>query len=305
MTGKKYETYGEYLTASGVSYTENEPMSLHTTFKIGGAARYFVTPADEEQLERAFCGAKEYGINTFVIGKGSNLLFDDEGYDGAVITTQSLDAMSVEEDVIACNAGASVTVLSRFACDNSLLGLSFAYGIPGSVGGAVYMNAGAYGGEIKDVLIGSTYFDLSDGKIKVLRGEEHCFDYRYSIYKEHPERIITSAAFKLTRGDREAIRAEMEDYMSRRRSKQPLEYPSAGSVFKRYPGRYTAQMIDEAGLKGARIGGAEVSEKHAGFIINKGGATCRDVLELIDLIKSTILKQFGIEIECEIIQVGR
>ncbi len=305
MSDKSFESYREYLDAYSIPYSENEPMSAHTTFKIGGPARFFVAPKDDVQLERAFDGAKRFGIKSFVIGKGSNLLFDDEGYDGAVITTLSLDTISVGDNVIACFAGFSVTALSRFAMENSLKGLSFAYGIPGSVGGAVYMNAGAYGGEIKDVLIGTCYLDLADGKIKVLRADEHEFAYRYSSYKDHPERIITSAAFMLEAGDREEIKAEMDDFMERRRTKQPLEYPSAGSVFKRYPGRYTAQMIDEAGLKGACVGGAEVSEKHAGFIINKGGATCRDVLTLIDLIKTTIFHKFGIEIECEVIHVEK
>ena len=305
MNDKDYVSYGEYLRKYGIPYSEYEPMSAHTTFKIGGPARFFVTPKDDIQLSRAFNGAKNYGIKTFVIGKGSNLLFDDEGYDGVVITTLSLDTISVRDNFIACFAGYSVTALSRFAMENSLKGLSFAYGIPGSVGGAVYMNAGAYNGEIKDVLIGSCYLDLNDGETKVLRAKEHKFGYRYSSYKDHPERIITSAAFKLEHGNKEEIKAEMDDFMERRRTKQPLEFPSAGSVFKRYPGRYTAQMIDEAGLKGASVGGAEVSVKHAGFIINKGGATCRDVLTLIDLIKTTILNKFGIEIECEVIHVEK
>ena len=305
MNDKDFASYGEYLCNYGIPYSEYEPMSSHTTFRIGGPARFFVTPKDDLQLLRAFKGAKNYGIKTFVIGKGSNLLFDDEGYDGAVITTLSLDTISVGDNLISCFAGVSVTALSRFAMENSLKGLSFAYGIPGSVGGAVYMNAGAYNGEIRDVLIGSCYLDLTDGETKVLRAQEHKFGYRYSSYKDHPERIITSAAFKLETGDREEIKAEMDDFMERRRTKQPLEFPSAGSVFKRHPGRYTAQMIDEAGLKGACIGGAEVSVKHAGFIINKGGATCADVLKLIDLIKNTILERFGIEIECEVIHVKK
>lgn len=296
--------YLEYLGSHSVAFLTDEPMSLHTTFKIGGAASVFVMPATDGELMTSYNKAKELGINVYILGKGSNVLFDDSGFDGAVISTLNLDSIAVNDDRITCGAGYSVTALSRIALENSLSGLTFAYGIPGSVGGAVYMNAGAYNGEITNVLESTLYFDTSDGEVKTLTHDEHKFGYRYSVFKNHPEWIILSATFKLERGDRGTLKAEMDDFMDRRRTKQPLEYPSAGSVFKRYPGRYTAQMIDEAGLKGASVGGAEVSVKHAGFIINKGGATCRDVLDLVNLIKITIKDKFGIEIECEIIHVG-
>lgn len=304
MTSDKYSEFVSYLDKEGIAYLTNEPMSDHTSFRIGGPARFFVSPGAS-----AFGGVlrtlKELGIERFIIGKGSNVLFDDDGFDGAVISTLGLDAFSLEDNVVKCSAGCSFTALSRFALDNSLAGLSFAYGIPGSVGGAVYMNAGAYNGEVSFVLSGSDYIDTDTYTLHHLEPEEHSFSYRYSSYKDHPERVIISAEFKLEHGDYSAIKAEMDDFMDRRRTKQPLEYPSAGSVFKRYPGRYTAQMIDEAGLKGASVGGAEVSVKHAGFIINKGGATSRDVKELISLIERTIKDKFGIDIEREVIYVGK
>ncbi len=303
MITDSFSAYCKYLDSVGVAYLTDEPMSLHTTFKIGGAAKVYVTPSDEDALSRAYTAAKDSGLRVTVLGKGSNVLFDDEGYNGVVISTLRLDTISCGGDMIACFAGYSMTSLARYAAERSLAGLSFAYGIPGSVGGAVYMNAGAYNGEVANVLFGSCYLDTNDGKIKTLDAEGHAFAYRYSSFKDHPERIILSSAFKLTHGDPDEIKAEMNDFMERRRTKQPLEFPSAGSVFKRYPGRYTAQMIDEAGLKGFTVGGAQVSEKHAGFIINRGGATCRDVLELVSIIKNKIYELHGIEIECEIIHI--
>ncbi len=305
MSDAVYDILFSELDKRGIDHLANEPMSLHTTFKIGGAAKAFISPRDGEELSFAVNAASDLGVKTFVLGKGSNVLFDDEGYDGAVISTLSLDKIRVSDNMITCDAGVSVTSLSRFALEKSLAGLTFAYGIPGSVGGAVFMNAGAYGGEIKDVLMSSTYLDTTDGKIKTLTAKEHDFAYRYSSYKAHLDRVILNATFLLREGDHNDIKAEMDDFMDRRRTKQPLEFPSAGSVFKRYPGRYTAQMIDEAGLKGAAVGGAEVSVKHAGFIINKGGATSADVTALIELIKKTIFEKFGIEIECEIIRVEK
>ena len=299
----RIEQLKNVLDGLGISYRENEPMKEHTSFKIGGNAALFVEPQCAEELSSAYRSAKFLGVNSYVLGKGTNVLFDDAGYSGAVISTLALDSISRNGDSITCGAGYSLTSLARYALDNSLAGLSFAFGIPGSVGGGVFMNAGAYNGEISFVLSSSRYLDTADGSIRSLCAEEHDFGYRYSSYKVHPDRIILDATFSLKQGEYNEIKAEMDDFMNRRKTKQPLEYPSAGSVFKRYPGRYTAQMIDEAGLKGASVGGAAVSEKHAGFIINKGGATSRDVLCLIDMIKDAIYRKFGIEIECEVIHV--
>ena len=291
------------LEELGISFSENESMCEHTSFKIGGNAALYIKPSCAEELASAYRAADFLGVNAYILGKGTNVLFDDEGYSGAVISTLSLDSVSLHGTRIKCGAGYSLTSLSRFALENSLCGLSFAYGIPGSVGGGVFMNAGAYNGEISFVLESSTYLDTTDGSVHTLSAEMHDFGYRYSSYKDHRERIILEATFIVHKGEYNEIKSEMDDFMNRRKTKQPLEYPSAGSVFKRYPGRYTAQMIDEAGLKGSSVGGAAVSEKHAGFIINKGGATSSDVLCLIDTIKSAIRDKFGIDIECEVIYV--
>ena len=214
-----------------------------------------------------------------------------------------LTRVQIDDTAIIAEAGASLTAVSKLARDTSLTGMEFAHGIPGSVGGAVFMNAGAYDGEMKNIVLESTYLDTTDGKIYTISGTEHSFGYRESIYRTHPEWIILSARLALSCGNKAEITAKMEDFMQRRISKQPLEYPSAGSVFKRYPGRYTAQMRDEAGLKGTSVGGAQVSEKHAGFIINTGHATSADVTELISLIQKTIEEKYGIRIECELIRI--
>ncbi len=293
----------DYQKKGLVSVFENEPMKNHTSFKIGGKAAVFAVPKTSEALRSVCELALDEGVKKYIIGSGTNVLFDDTDYEGIVISTKGLDEISVDGNKLVCGAGASITAVSRVAMENSLEGMSFSYGIPGSVGGAVYMNAGAYNGEICNVLTESTYLDINDGKIYKLTAEDHMFDYRFSSYKNHPERIILSAVFTLKYGDKDAIKAEMDDFMDRRRTKQPLEYPSAGSVFKRYPGRYTAQMIDEAGMKGFKVGGACVSEKHAGFIVNTGDATACDVKALIDLVEKKIFEKFGIEIEREIIYV--
>ena len=275
-------------------------LSSHTTFRIGGDASLFVSPADEDQLIGVISYLEKNGIRYFLLGKGSNVLFDDAGYDGAVVSTSKLDKISVCGNEITAQCGASFTYLASVAAGNSLSGLEFAYGIPGSVGGAVFMNAGAYGSETAAVLKSSRYLDISDCTVKTLPLEEHLFGYRDSVFR-HRRFIHLSSVFALQAGDKAHIRAYMNELMQRRRDKQPLEYPSAGSVFKRYPGRYTAQMIDEAGLRGLSVGGAQVSEKHAGFIVNKGNATSSDVIALVGKVREAIRDKYGIEIECEII----
>ncbi|MBQ2726122.1 MAG: UDP-N-acetylmuramate dehydrogenase [Clostridia bacterium] len=277
-------------------------MYRHTTFKIGGPAALFLTPDSTDSMTALCTMLKETGAKHFFLGNGSNVLFDDGGFDGAVISLAGLNSVSADGNMIRAEAGASVASVCKAAREASLTGLEFAFGIPGTVGGAVYMNAGAYGGETAFVLTESTYLDLDTLTVCTIPLTEHSFGYRESVYK-HTKRLILSAEFTLTEGKREEIAALMADYMNRRVTKQPLEYPSAGSVFKRYPGRYTGQMIDESGLKGYTIGGAQVSEKHAGFIINKGGATAKDVLDLIAYIKKVILENYGCELECEVIHV--
>ncbi len=279
----------------------NEPMAPYTSFRIGGPADFYVEPQNREALREVHRLAKKYNIKTQVIGRGSNLLLADAGFRGAIVSTASMKQVHVNGTVITAEAGVSLTALAKIACEASLSGLAFSHGIPGSVGGAVFMNAGAYGGEISKVLTESSYYDTETDTFGVLSGEAHAFGYRHSVYKEHPSWVIVSATFRLSVGTSSVIRDEMDELMRQRIQKQPLEYPSAGSAFKRHPGYYTAQIIDEAGLKGVSVGGAQISEKHAGFIINRGDATASDVLALIQIIQEKIYRLHGIEIEPEII----
>lgn len=295
------EKYNE-LNENAIEIKLNEPMSRHTSFKIGGNASFYLVPHTEDALYKVAELTKESGVRAYFLGNATNVLFADEGFDGAVVSMSGLSDITVDKNCVKAGAGASVNLVCKTVRDNSLTGLEFAYGIPGSVGGAVYMNAGAYGGEIATVIKESTYLSLDDMTIHTIDNAAHEYGYRESVYK-HTNRIILSATLELDSGNKDEISAAMKDYMNRRIDKQPLEYPSAGSVFKRYPGRYTGQMIEECGLKGYAIGGAEISVKHAGFIINKGGATAEDVLSLIEYIKKCVFEKFSCQIECEIIYV--
>jgi UDP-N-acetylmuramate dehydrogenase len=238
-----------------------------------------------------------------VLGRGSNVLFDDGGFDGAVISMAGMNRVVFENGTVYAMAGAPMSEVAKCAKTNSIAGFEFLYGIPGSVGGGVYMNAGAYGGEMSQVIVSSTYYDTSDGTLHTITNSEHDYGYRKSVYISHPERIVVSAELRGTHGNMDDISARMSELMERRRTKQPLEFPSAGSVFKRCEGYFTGKLIEDAGLKGTSVGGAEISEKHAGFIVNKGGATAADVLALIDIIKSRIRETYGLELETEIIYV--
>lgn len=298
-----FSSYIEALAKKGIAYRENESMSRHTTFKIGGCAAVFVLPETSEELSFAVKEAYDRKIKYFVLGKGSNVLFADEGYRGSVISTEKLNSVKREGNSLVCLCGASFTALSKTATENGLSGLEFAYGIPGSVGGAVYMNAGAYGGEVSQVLERSTYFDVESGETVTIGAEDHCYGYRTSCYINNRNRIVLSATFKLTPGNPDEIKMKNEDFMTRRKTKQPLEYPSAGSVFKRCQGHFTGQMIEQLGLKGYTVGGAQISEKHAGFIINVNNASSKDVLELIEFIKEQVKKAYGLSLECEVIVV--
>ncbi|MBR7032303.1 MAG: UDP-N-acetylmuramate dehydrogenase [Clostridia bacterium] len=286
-----------------LSVLTDEPMSNHTTFRIGGPAEYFIIPHSEKDLLFVLDKLKEEDIRTFILGKGSNVLFADEGFRGAVVSTLSLDRVTVDGNVVAAECGASLTAVARHVARYSLTGLEFAFGIPGSVGGAVYMNAGAYGGEMASVVERTRTVDPFTGIIRTYEREEHEYGYRESVFRGKNE-VILSTELSLSTGNPDEIEERMADYLERRQSKQPLEYPSAGSVFKRCEGRFTGQMIEEAGLKGLTVGGAQVSNKHAGFIINVGGATARDVLELIEIIRKTILDRFSCSLECEMICVS-
>lgn len=282
------------------AYAENEPMSRHTTFKIGGAARLVVYPESEEQISAIVQCAKENNIRLITVGNGSNLLVADEGIDACVMILDEHFAQIklIGDDIIYASAGAMLIKACRFALENGLSGLEFAYGIPGSCGGGAFMNAGAYGGEMKDVLFKCSHID-KNGNTGFLEGDELKLGYRHSAYYENGC-IITGLYMKMNKGDRAQIKAKMEDLISRRRAKQPLEYPSAGSTFKRPEGYFAGALIEECNLKGKSVGGAQVSEKHAGFVINKGGASCRDVLELCKLCSDTVEKEKGVKLEMEI-----
>lgn len=291
------------LKELNVSYKFNELMSQHTSFKIGGAAEYFVEPKNTEELSEVIGAAKTNAIPVTVIGNGSNLLVSDSGIDGIVISTLKMKEIRLlDETRIFAEAGASLTAVCLFAKNNSLTGLEFAYGIPGSVGGALYMNAGAYGGEMSGVVESATSF--SEGKIIERKNHELSLSYRHSIYTENGE-IITGVIFKLEKGNAADIEEQMNTLMQKRKTSQPLEYPSGGSTFKRPVGYYAAALIDECGLKGLSVGGAEVSRKHAGFVINRENATCSDVLALVEKIKESVLEQKGVKLETEIIYLGK
>ena len=285
-----------------IEIKQNEPMSRHTSFKIGGNADLYIIPHDMDALIETVRILKETETKRYFLGNATNVLFDDAGFRGAVVSLGNICAIKVIENRIVTEAGASLNLVCKTARDKELSGLEFAYGIPGSIGGAVFMNAGAYGGEMSQVVAQSTYLSLDDMTVHTIPLTAHEYGYRESVYR-HNNWLVLSAVLELQKGEYDKINAAMNDYMSRRIDKQPLEYPSAGSVFKRYPGRYTGQMIEECGLKGYSIGGAQVSEKHAGFIVNKGGATSADVLALIEHIKNEVYKKFDCRIECEVIHV--
>ncbi len=277
----------------------NEPMSRYTTFRIGGPAALMALPKTVEEAKTAVKTAREMGIEPFFLGNGSNLLVADGGYPGFVVKLTG-DFDEIREVNRGLEAGSAVLLsrLSNTLAGRGLAGLEFASGIPGSVGGAVTMNAGAYGGELGQVLESATFLD-EEGEICTLPASECDFGYRHSIFSNR-KCLILEARFQLEPGDPAAIKARMDELAAKRREKQPLEYPSAGSMFKRPPGHFAAALIDQCGLKGLTVGGAQVSEKHAGFVVNRGGATCADVLELVRQVKERVLRQTGVELEMEV-----
>jgi len=279
----------------------DEPMSRHTSFRVGGPAARMAFPVNAEQVVLLQGLAEDCGIRPLVIGNGTNLLVSDAGIDNLVIDTSEMNTIRMEEDgvTVTAYAGVSLARLADFACKQGLTGLEFAHGIPGTLGGAVCMNAGAYGGEMKQVIDSVALLDPEEG-IQVLSCEEMDFGYRHSLLDEHPEYIVLSASVKLTPGDPETIRETMRELMFKRKASQPLEWPSAGSTFKRPEGYFAAALIDQCGLKGLTVGGAQVSEKHAGFVINQGGATCADVLELIRQVQERVLAEKGVRLEPEV-----
>ena len=286
-----------------IELLENENMSRHTSFKIGGAADIYLCPQSADELKTVLSVARAENIPLTIIGNGSNLLVSDDGINGAVISTIKCNKIKkLDENTIYADAGASLTAVCLAAKDAGLTGLEFAYGIPGSIGGALFMNAGAYGGEMKDITESAESITL-DGELISRKAEDMNLGYRQSIYRENGE-IITSVTLRLKKGDKKEILDRMNELMNKRKTSQPLNYPSAGSTFKRPVGGFAAALIDECGLKGTNVGGAEVSKKHAGFIINKGNATASDVLILIEKIKETVFSKKKIMLEPEVIFIG-
>lgn len=286
-----------------IEYRLNEPMSSHTTFKIGGAADVFVKLKTKEELKEIIALSKQCDVPIFILGKGSNLLVSDKGIEGVVVSIDGIDDIIIDGETIICGAGASLRTLCIAAQKASLSGLEFAYGIPGTVGGALYMNAGAYGGEMSQVVVSATALD-ADGQTVELSLNDMQLGYRTSAFK-CTGLIIVSVTLKLKPGNSKQIKASMDDFFSRRRDKQPLEFPSAGSTFKRPEGYFAGALIEQNQLKGVSVGGAQVSEKHAGFVINTGNATCSDVMALINMIQNTVKIADGVELEPEVIFVGR
>ncbi len=282
---------------------EQEPMSRHTSFRIGGPARLMALPRSRSEAVAAVRAAMELGIRPFYLGNGSNLLVADRGYEGFVLKTSGMDQVREVNRRLRAESGIPLSRLAVAAVDRGLAGLEFAHGIPGSLGGAVTMNAGAYGGEMVQVLTAVTFLD-GEGNVVTLPAEECHLTYRHSDFTEHPERLILEAEFELPQGDGAESRAKIEDLARRRKEKQPLEWPSAGSTFKRPQGYFAAALIEECGLKGLQVGDAQVSEKHAGFVINRGKATCADVLALTERIKETVLREKGVALELEVRTLG-
>lgn len=281
-------------------YKYNENLSKYTSFQIGGCCNILVKPKNADCIAEILDCCKKNDIKYYILGKGSNVLVSDKGLKGVVILIAAdMTSISLKDDEhIYCEAGASLAKVCAFAKENSLTGLEFAYGIPGSVGGALYMNAGAYGGEMKDVVESCDYLD-ENLELKNMAADEMKLSYRHSIFSEK-KYIILGVRFKLKKGNIDEITARMSELMEKRRSKQPLEYPSAGSTFKRPEGDFAARLIEVSGLKGYTCGGAQVSEKHSGFVVNKGNATFDDVMGVVKAVKEKVYADSGVMLECEI-----
>lgn len=304
-----YETFEKALctlpeTAGRRFFIRHDfPLSRVTSFHIGGNADLAVYPADAEAFAYALDAVVQAGVPYTVIGNGSNTLVRDGGFRGVVFVTTDMRRVTIGGTRLTGGCGVLLGSVGTNASRAGLAGAEFANGIPGTLGGAVYMNAGAYGGQLADIVCETVCYDLDAKQVLHLDNAAQHFGYRHSVFMEK-NYIILSATLQLTKDEPDAIRARMNDYLARRREKQPLEYPSAGSVFKRPEGHFAGKLIEDAGLKGLRVGGAEVSPKHAGFIVNVGGATARDVLELIERIREKVYAMSGVTLECEIRTIG-
>lgn len=298
---KNFERLYELLQREvpGLELRRDEPMSRHTTFRVGGPAALMALPATEQQIVSAVKIARTEGIEPLLIGLGSNLLVDDNGLDAFVIkTAPQWNDCRVDGNRITALAGTPLAQVANAAADRSLTGLEFAHGIPGSLGGAIVMDAGAYDGEMRQVVRAVRALN-GNCEVETLDNEACQFGYRHSVFSDG-SRLVLSAVMELQPGDETAIRSRMAELMAKRKEKQPLEWPSAGSTFKRPEGHFAAALIDQCGLKGLTVGGAQVSEKHAGFVINAGGATCHDILTLMDEIRNRVFREFGVELEPEV-----
>lgn len=302
MVKEKYVGLNNYIDSAKIKY--NEPIAKHCTMRVGGPADVLVEVSNLDEIKQIINFAKENNINYYIIGNGSDLFGTDKGYRGIIIkVAKFFSDYSIDGDMITACSGISMPRLAMIAAEEGLSGLEFACGIPGTVGGGVRMNAGAYGGEMSDIIYQTKYI-TKDGEIKILEKDEHDFGYRHTFFTDHPEYIILETTFKFTHKDTEEIKYQMSQNNKSRREKQPLEFPNSGSAFKRPEGHYVGQMIQESGLKGYSIGGAQVSEKHAGFIINKGNATAKDILDLIAHIQKVIKKNYDVDLQTEIIVIG-
>ena len=278
----------------------DEPLKSHTTFKIGGNCIALIEPREISDIIEAVKICRKNNIKFFVIGNGSNLLVPDEGYNGVIIKLKSeFSKIEVEGDYLIVNSGAKLSEVYTVAYENSLTGFEFASGIPGTIGGAIYMNAGAYGGEMKDIVESIEVLDLDNFELRELKNEELEFSYRKSIIQRR-NYIVTTIKLKLQKGNKEKINAVYEDLRERRNSKQPLNFGSAGSTFKRPEGHFASKLIEDAGLKGYHINDAWVSEKHSGFIVNKGNASYKEVMELIEYVQKVVFEKFGVKLETEV-----
>lgn len=283
----------------GLKWLRNEPAAKYTSFRVGGPIKRMAFPKTAEELIALDELLRELGVRRVVLGNGTNALFPDEGLDAVVIATGEMKDVRLEDGAtLVADAGVPLARLAAEALQAGLTGLEFAHGIPGSVGGGVVMNAGAYDGALSDVLAGATA--LFPEGVHTLSAGELRLSYRHSIFTERPEAALLRARFRLRPGDRLSIRSRMDELMEKRRASQPLELPSAGSTFKRPEGHFAGRLIEDCGLKGARVGGAEVSTKHAGFVVNTGGATCADVLSLIETIQKTVFDATGVKLEPEV-----
>lgn len=298
----KYDKLEEIVGKDKVKY--NEKMSKYTTMRVGGTCDCIVFPDEISKIKEVIDFCKNENITFFVIGNGSNLLVKDEGIHGVVIKLgHRFGKIELDGEYILAYAGATMPTLSQLAKKNSLKGLEFACGIPGTIGGGVKMNAGAYGSQISDILYEVTYMDEKE-EIKTIKNKDCSFGYRKSIFTINPNYVILSAKFKLERGNIDEIENKMKENSLARKAKQPLEYPNFGSVFKRPEGYFVGKLVDDAGLRGYKIGGAQVSTKHTGFIVNVDNATCKDVLDLIGYVQTTVYNKFNVKLTPEVIIIG-